>query len=159
MKKTVSKITAIIISAIMLLTLASCGGKTAKVELNFDEICQKISESVSMPEETIELQGEDLLDYYGIESEKVAEYKAVQDACGYKDEIVLIKAVDESAAAEIESLLNEHIDYQKDSMKNYDPAQYEILGASEVTVNGVYVAMFISAEQSTMLEIYNSFIK
>ena len=157
MKKTVSKITAIMLSAIMLLTLASCGGKTANIELNFNEIYQKISESVSMPDEIIELQGEDLLDYYGIESDKVAEYKAVQDACGYKDEIVIIKAADENSAADIGNLFTQHIDYQKDSMKNYDADQYEVLGSSKVIVNGSYAAMFISGSQDKMAEIFNSF--
>mgnify|MGYP003317031969 CR=1 FL=1 len=106
-----------------------------------------------------ELTADDLIDYYGIEADKVADCAAVQDACGYKDEIVIIKAVDDTSAKEIADLLNEHIEYQKESMKNYDPAQYEILGSSEVITNGVYVAMFISAEQSTMAEIFNGSFK
>ena len=155
MKKIILSITAVLMIPVM---LASCG-KSAVEAVNVKEIYQKITESVAMPEETVELAAEDLSDYYGIEADKVAEFAAVQDACGYKDEIVIVKAVDEASAAEIEALLNEHIEYQKDSMKNYDPAQYDILGSSEVVTNGVYVAMFISAEQSTMAEIYNGFFK
>lgn len=155
MKKIILSITAVLMIPVM---LASCG-KSAVEAVKVKEVYQKITESVAMPEETVELAAEDLSDYYGIEADKVAEFAAVQDACGYKDEIVIVKAVDEASAAEIEALLNEHIEYQKDSMKNYDPAQYDILGSSEVITNGVYVAMFISAEQSTMAEIYNGFFK
>lgn len=155
MKKIILSITAVLMITVM---LASCG-KSAVEAVNVKEVYQKITESIAMPEETVELAAEDLSDYYGIEADKVAEFAAVQDACGYKDEIVIVKAVDEASAAEIEALLNEHIEYQKDSMKNYDPAQYDILGSSEVVTNGVYVAMFISAEQSTMAEIYNGFFK
>ena len=60
---------------------------------------------------------------------------------------------------QIEALLHEHIEYQKDSMKDYDPDQYQILGSSEVVTNGVYTAMFISAEQSTMAEIFSGSFK
>ncbi len=155
MKKTILSVTAVLMILVM---LASCGNNAAEA-VNVKEIYQKITGSVSMPAETVELAAEDLADYYGIEADKTAEFAAVQDACGYKDEIVIIKAADEASAKEIEALLNEHIEYQKDSMKNYDPAQYSILGSSEVITNGVYVAMFISAEQSTMAEIYNGFFK
>lgn len=154
MKKDVLLITAILMIALM---LASCGKGAADVSVQ--DIYQKMAETVTMPAETVELTADDLIDYYGIEADKVAQCAAVQDACGYKDEIVMIKAVDDASAKEIEALLNEHIEYQKDSMKDYDPDQYQILGSSEVINNGVYVAMFISAEQSTMAEIFNGSFK
>ena len=153
MKKIILSITAVLM---ILFMLASCGNSAAEA-VSIKEVYQKITESVAMPEETVELIADDLVDYYGIEAENVVEFAAVQDACGYKDEIVIIKAADDTSAKEIADLLNEHIEYQKESMKNYDPAQYEILGSSEVITNGVYVAMFISAQQSTMAEIFNGF--
>lgn len=155
MKKFILSVTAALMIPVM---LASCGKSTVEA-VNIKDVYQKITENVSMPDETIELAKEDLSDYYGIEADKVTEFAAVQDACGYKDEIVIVKAADDTSAKEIEALLNDHIEYQKDSMKNYDAAQYDILTSSEVITNGVYVAMFISAEQSEMAEIYNGFFK
>ena len=155
MKKYILPVTAVLV---LLAMLASCGKGTAE-NANIKEVYLKITESVSMPKETVELNVNDLTDYYGIKAEKVVEFAAVQDTCGYKDEIVIIKAADDASAKEIEALLNEHIEYQRDSMRNYDPSQYDILTSSEVITRGVYVAMFISAEQSTMSEIYNGFFK
>ena len=155
MKKNILSVTAVLTALVM---FASCS-KNAVASVNFNEIYQKITQSVAMPEETFELSAEDLADYYGIEADKVAEFAAVQDACGYKDEIVIIKAADDASAKEIETLLNGHIEYQRDSMKNYDLAQYDILVSSRVITNGVYVAMFISAGQDTMAEIFNGFFK
>lgn len=155
MKKLILSVTAVLMIPVM---LASCGKSTVEA-VNIKDVYQKITENVSMPDETIELAKEDLSDYYGIEADKVTEFAAVQDACGYKDEIVIVKAADDTSAKEIEALLNDHIEYQKDSMKNYDAAQYDILTSSEVITNGVYVAMFISAEQAEMAEIYNGFFK
>ena len=155
MKRIILPITAVLMSLIM---LASCGS-TETQTVNVKDVYLKIAESAAMPEETVELAVADLEDYYGIKADTVAEFAAVQDACGYKDEIVIIKAVDDASAKEIAAMLNDHIEYQKDSMKNYDPAQYDILGSSKVVTNGVYAAMFISAEQSTMAEIFNGFFK
>ncbi len=155
MKKSILSVISVLTVLVM---LASCGSSTATA-VNVKEVYQEITESVAMPEETVELAVADLEDYYGVTPDKVAEFAAVQDACGYKDEIVIIKAVDEASAKDIEALLYDHIEYQKDSMRNYDPAQYDILGASKVIVNGVYVAMFISAEQNAMADIYNGFFK
>lgn len=153
MKKITLSITAVLTALVL---LASCG-KTAVAAVGVQEIYQKITESVAMPEETLELVADDLSDYYGIDPAKVAEFAAVQDACGYKDEIVIVKAVDEAAAGEIAALLSGHIEYQKESMRSYDAAQYDILCSSRVITNGNYTAMFISAAQRTMEEIFQSF--
>lgn len=155
MKKIILSITAVLMIPVL---LASCG-KSGVKSVDINDVYKKITESVAMPEETVELSSDDLTDYYGIEADKVEEFCAVQDACGYKDEIVIIKAKDDASAKEISDLLNDHIEYQKDSMKNYDPAQYEILGSSKVIVNDIYVAMFISAEQSKMAETFNGFFE
>lgn len=155
MKKTIITVTAVLMILVM---LTSCGNSTDG-SADVQEIYGKITESVTMPEVSVELDADDLADYYGIEADKVAEYAAVQDALGYKTEIVIIRAADAASAEEIEVLFGDYIEYQKNCMRNYDPLQYEILGSSEVIRNGVYVAMFISSEQSTMAEIFSGFFR
>ncbi len=150
-----------IISAVLVIAVvfafAACGKKANEPIAAIADIYKEITQTISMDYEKFELSADDMLDYYGIEGKKISELVAVQDACGYKDEIVMIKAVDEAAAQEIATLLGDHIDYQKESMQNYDAAQFEILGKSKVDVKGQYVAMFISSSQDKMLEIYNSY--
>lgn len=153
------KIFAIVLSLIMALSLASCGDAAPECTASLGDIYAKITESIDMPYEKLELSADDLLDYYGIDGSKFTEVVAVQDACGYKDEIVMLKAADEAAAAEAVTALNEHIEYQKETMKNYDPAQYEILTSSKVEAEGLWVAMFISGSQDEMTEIYYTFFK
>ncbi len=154
------KITVSVVSIILaLMMLAACGKDAAKADVDVKTVYQKISESIDLPAEKLEYVSGDLLDYYGIDESKVADFAGMQDACGYKDEVVIIKAVDEKAAEEIQTLLNDHIAYQSDSMRNYDAEQFKILGTSTVNVNGVYVAMFISANQAEMIDIFNSFFE
>ena len=155
MKKALISITSVLMA---LMLLASCG-KAPAAELNIGEVYQKVTDGIAMPAETVELSADDLIDYYGIEAEKVADFKAVQDACGYKDEIVILKAKNEDGAKEAEAMLKEHIEYQMEEMRDYDAEQYKVLESSMVCTNGLYVAMFISAEQSEMEEIFNSFFK
>ena len=157
MKKAIVLTSAILLTALAALLLVSCGPEKSAPDFSTADVLTKIAENVSLPEETITLGAGDLLDYYGVAAEKIAEVTAVQDACGYKDEIVIVKAVDEAAAGEIAALLSGHIEYQKESMRSYDAAQYDILCSSRVITNGNYTAMFISAAQRTMEEIFQSF--
>lgn len=158
------KIASLLIVIAMLFAFASCGDSetpVAPIEINCTDslgnIYQKIAEEIPMNYEKFNLTSNDMIDYYGISTDKIAEMIAVQDACGYKDEIVMIKAVNSDAAEEIADLLGQHIAYQKDSMKDYDAAQYQILEKSAVDIKGEYVAMFISSSQNRMLEIYDSY--
>lgn len=155
MKKLITLICSVVLCAAL---LTACG-KAPAADVDVQAVYDKIASSASLPAETVELTANDLLDYYGIAPESVAACVAVQDACGYKDEIVIIKAVDEKTADEIHDLLEEHISYQTDSMRNYDAEQYAILGSSKVVEKGCYTAMFISAEQDEMNDIFNSFFE
>ncbi len=152
------KIISLTLVFVLALAFASCGKKEPECITSLDKIYNKIAETVSMDYEKIELTKDDMLDYYGIEAAKIEELTAVQDACGYKDEIVMIKAADEASAQEIASLLTEHIEYQKESMRNYDAAQFEVLNGSKVDIKGVWVAMFVSSSQDKMLERYKSYV-
>ncbi|GEM_PF-5797827 len=160
MRKTAS----IILIIAMLFAFASCGNSgepIAPVEVNCTEALEniylKISEEIPMEYEKFNLTANDMIDYYGIKANKIEEIVAVQDACGYKDEIVMIKAKNSEDAEEIADLLGQHISYQMDSMKDYDAEQYKILTSSIVDIKGEYVAMFISSSQNRMLEIYDSY--
>lgn len=160
MKKTAS----ILLILAMLFAFASCGNSgdpVPTIEINctdsLENIYLRISQEVPMEYEKFNLTANDMIDYYGIKSSKIEEVVAVQDACGYKDEIVMIKAKNSDAAEEIADLLGQHISYQMDSMREYDAEQYKILTSSIVDIKGEYVAMFISASQSRMLEIYDSY--
>lgn len=154
MKKTVTILSLVLVT---LLLLCACGREAA--DFSTAEALDKIKESVTMPAETVELGVNDLLDYYGIAAEGIEEVSAVQDACGYKDEIVILKAADEKTAEDAAAHLEDHIGYQRESMKNYDPEMYDILTQSEVIRQGKYAAMFISREQDAMEDIFESFVK
>lgn len=174
MKKLISVLTALAIATAAALTLSSCDKEPAESdqtepaqtqlqavsgEFTAADILAKIKSEFTMDFETIELYPDDMLDFYGIESEKIAELAGIQNACGYKDEIVIIKAVDENAADEIEDIFEQHIEDQKKTMKNYDPEQYQVLGSSIAEEDGVWVALFVSEDQAAMLDVYNSYVK
>lgn len=155
MKK--KKIISLLFLFVLLFAFTSCVNSREICADSLENIYKDIAEKINMDYDKIELSKDDMLDYYGIDAKIIDEFVAVQDACGYKDEIVMIKAVDTASAQEIYSALTEHIEYQKNSMRNYDAKQYDILTKSKADIKGLWVSMFISSSQDEMLEIYNSY--
>lgn len=156
------KLIAVFLIIFTLLSLTACinGEEKApeeKAEPTVEEIFNKISTSVTLPEEITELSVTDLEDYYGITSDMVSEFKAIQNASGYQDEIVIIKATSQENAVSISALLEDRIEYSKEQMRDYSPEQYQILTKSNVIVKGLFVSMFVSADSAQMDEIFNSY--
>lgn len=165
MKKILCSIMLIMISALLCLTFVSCSVNTDKPEENVSEsftlsdILDKINNSVEMSGDMMTLSADDLVDYYGIESTDVASCAVSQDMCGYLDEIIMIEAADESSVANIETALNDYLEYKKEEMKSYLPEQYNVLTKCNVNVDGLYVSLFISASAGEINEIYNGYVK
>lgn len=169
MKKIISLLIAVLITASGILVLSSCDKEaknpvelveeSVKEKVDLTEILLKIDESVEMSGDMMTLTADDLIDYYGIESSDVVSCAVSQDMCGYLDEIIMIEAVDETAAANIETALNDYLEYKKEEMRTYLPEQYEVLNNCSVNVNGLFVSLFISSSADEINEIYEGYVK
>lgn len=161
------KIISALLICVLAFSLASCGtsaenntsaedntvSMTASEFISVKDIMDKIESEGLLPEDRITLTTDNLLDYYGIESVWVVESAAVQNASGYQDEIIIINASNPSA---VRNQLKDHIEYQKEQMKNYSPEQYALLEKCDTVENGNYIALFISDNADRMTEIFNS---
>lgn len=136
----------------LLFALAACGAEPEPVSLS--EVYQTITAEVPSDFEAVTFTADDMMWLYGIDGAALEDVVAVQDESGYKIEIVMMRAADAAAAQQTATLLEQHIEVQKDSMRNYDAAQYAVLEKSKVTVKGEYVAMFISEHQDQMIQIF-----
>lgn len=162
MKKTLFSAVSVFTALVMIFSLAGCGQndgdkENTAVTVTVTDIYKKISESVTLPAEIAEYYSDYLVDEYGIDVDTIEECRVILGS--YTDEIVIIKAKNEDSVKEIAEILNEHIEDQKKVMSNYDPKQCKVLESSMVCSNGLYVAMFISADQDKMADIFNSFFK
>lgn len=157
----------------LLCAFAACGKKAEPVNteevtdaaeetaetVDLAAVLEAIAEKVEMPAESLDVPVSELKERYGIDAADVASCAIRMDASGYKDEIIMIEAVDEAAAAGIEEALNSHLEYNKKTMRTYAPDRFEILEESSVMKTGNFVSLFVSENADDMIDIYNGFIK
>lgn len=134
-------------SLLVALLLCGCGaqggdntgdkGKTELPQLNMETLYARLG----LSEESMVAVAESmLLDLYGIEQADVKQVKITQSSDGLRaDEVWLIEAVDDSAAAKIENLAKNRIQQKDDESITYSPEQNAIVKKSYLAVEGAYV--------------------
>ena len=124
-----------------------------------EKIVNEIKEKCKLSGMT-ELSKEQLFSRYGI-SEEYVMYSAVLvsgDSLS-KDEVIVIKAMDEGSACSVRDCLDKYYDSVLKESKEYLPDEYEKLEKASVVKDGIYVRLFVSDDAAKMDEIYNSYEK
>lgn len=162
------KLLAVISAALIVLSFAACNkaenndttesaATSAQASVATADIMNEIRNGGYLPESNMELTTNDMLDYYGIEASEIKQCSVVLNSSGWQDELIIIEAVDSAAADSIKTLLNNHIQNQCDSMRDYDAKMYDIVSKCSVVTNGNYIALFISADYEALNGIFNSY--
>jgi hypothetical protein len=115
-----------------------------------------ITQRVALPE-MVALTDNRRLDVLGIAPEDCRQ--AMTLLCGDSvraDEIWLIEAADETAAAKIEKLAQQRVADRLEQLKDYLPDQYAVVRNAKIKVTGRCVALFISPEADTMVEVFRA---
>lgn len=165
MKRTVS----VLIMLTIILTLSACGNgaekdgstekettQTEEAEVDVQTIMDEIKKAGYFPKDYVTLQKADLLDYYGLSADIVKQCAVIQNTSGYQDEIIIIKSYNDSSAEVVSDLLDSYLRDKTDEMRDYDATQYAILQKCAVSIQGEYVALFISEHQKEMNKIFDA---
>ena len=159
------KIVSILIALLIACSFAACSGgsdnetpdnNNAAVEVDLAAVKAQMIQELS-PADYIEIQAEALLNLYGIAAEDIesaACYTTMDGA--FPEEVVMIKAKDADALKKIEEKMNNRIAEVKVQSQSYDAENYAIAQKSEVQKNGNYIAMFLSPDYDSLVEIFNS---
>ena len=100
-----------------------------------------------------------LLNLYGIEGAWVAQSASFATMSGtFPDEVVLVEAVDEAAAASVAQCLQSRLDEVLVQSKSYDADNYAAAQACQVRCDGLYVSLLLSPKQAEMTEICQRFL-
>ena len=152
----------IIALAAMLLccsALAGCGGNTSvsdSVKLTPAEKTQKVLDNVTHPE-LVEVTGDRLSAYYGIEDGKVTEFSAYICGSGaMPDEFGVFIVADESAAAELAASLNDRVEKQRSTFADYTPDEMYKFDDCFVNTNGTTVSYAVCVDNSFALETFGN---
>lgn len=118
----------------------------------------EISEAVELPSMN-EFNEQLLLRYYGITPDMVSDYAGGMDNSGVgQDEILLVKASDESQVEALRNALQTRYDQKLNEQANYNPEEAEKIRGCEVRVSGLYVTLIISNDAAQITEIVDSAI-
>ena len=107
----------------------------------------------------VELNDNLLMRYYGLSADAVSDYAGGVDSSGVgQDEIVLMKAADESQVDTVVQALQTRYDSKLSQQENYNPDEAEKIRNCSVETNGLYVTLIISNDASTITDIVNGSI-
>ena len=152
----------VLLACVALLSLCACGGQSEQpakklVNVSVQAVMDDMLAQVEIQDPLILTEG-DMLDFFGIKREDMAEFAAVTCANGISaQEIVLVKAVDEKNAEQVEEKLENRLENRKAEFENYLPDQYDILTECEVEQDDVYVCMILHPEHEKLEELYDSY--
>lgn len=147
------KIFAIVLACVLVLGLAACGGAAPKT-MDIDAVKTQIMEEVK-PVDPLDLPAERLAELYNIPAEDVKKSACFITMGGsFPDEVVIVEAVDAAAADRIEAKLQQRLADVTNQAQNYDADQLALLKKCKVQKIGNYLALFISAENAAMQEIF-----
>ena len=106
----------------------------------------------------IEVPAENLTNVYGIDAAQVVSAAAFNAMTGgaFPEEVVMVQAVDEAAAADMAAKLEGRLTTIADQAASYDPASLELAENCDVVTCGVYVGMFFSNHYDAMVSAFQS---
>jgi len=110
--------------------------------------------------DSLPLETEALERLYGIDTAGVKQSAGFVTMSGtFPHEVIMIEAVDNKAADEIVSKLqNRHSEVMVQS-KSYDAKNYALALECKVVKDGNFISMFLSPDHKKITEVYNEYIK
>lgn len=178
----------LLIALLMILTVAAAGcGKTEKSAVQTDTAVEDVQESSNEDSiekssgdasssvdlsavkaaiisgagvtDPIDVASDRLVNLYGIEESQIKQAAAfITIGAVFPDEIVMIEAVDDAAAAQIEAALSNRLAEVKEQSKSYDPESYALALECTVDKNGLFVSMFLAPGHAKMKSIYGEYV-
>lgn len=142
----------IIVTAALLIlcVFAACNTKT--VDLN--AVMDDINGSYALGDLKVIEDTDGLHRYFQIDADSVKQFAAEISSSAKKySEVILIEAVDQSAADTIKTQLETHLNAQLGNAKSYDAEQVAMLEACKVEENGNFVYLVIGDNHEGIEEV------
>ena len=154
----IRRILGLFMALMMVASLCACAGGTKDVDLA--DALKSINKEFSISEDSmIMIEDTDTLElYYNVSAADVKQFAAETTMNSSSDvtEIVLIEAVDETAAKNVCDALTVRYNAQRDLCSSYSPELLAVVEKSAVTQNGNYVSLIIIDNYDDVAGHYNS---
>ena len=117
---------------------------------------EKVKAQVDLPEEMSDFSAKRLERVLGITEDEIEEFAGGVCTDGVKqDQIIYVKAKDESNVADIQEKLQNNLDSIHNVIEKYDPKQKANIENAKVETNGLYVSLVISPDAEAIKSIFS----
>lgn len=161
----------------MLLALAACGGGDQEPDTTNEPAQTETQEPANEPAADVDLEAlkaqmlsdagitdyidvpaENLSSVYGIDAAQVVSAAAFNAMTGgaFPEEVVMVQAADEAAAADVAAKLEAKLDAIAQQAASYDPDSLELAENCDVVIDGVYVGLFFTQHYDAMVSAFQS---
>jgi len=152
------------LALVLALSLGACtepnngddGSDPTPLVLDVQGVYEKMTQAAQLPE-MMELDADQLLDFYGIKAEYVK--KAVVVVCKNSlrvDEIWVIEAADSAAAQEVEKKAKDRIAYRDEETVSYSPEQNAVVKKAQILRQGNYIALIVSPDVEALAQAFRA---
>lgn len=154
MKKNVFALTVIMVIILALLTGCSSKDTTSK-EPSIDEIDQNINDDVDISN-MVESDSDKLEKLYDIDIDKVDNFKLYTAKTNIEaNELLILKVKNEEDIGDIKEDINDRIESQTNSFKDYLPDEYFLIEKHVLKSNGNYIIFIISEEAEKIESLFD----
>lgn len=161
MKRTVIVLAAVL-AAVMLLCSCSSGGSSSSGAdssqsggKTLTDVWSAVKNEVIFSDFNEFTEVKKLKRYYGITEDMVDEFAGGINGSGVnQEEVVLIKAKDDSTASQIKEKLDARFQSKLNQSKNYNAEQAKMIEGCKVDQNGLYVTMIVSDNVDKITKIF-----
>lgn len=174
--KRFATLTAVLLSLVLVLSLAACGGEETTETTETDPATQTETQEPAGTDtdttgavdlaalrekmvadyqltDVLEVETAALETAYGISADLVKSSASFNAASGaaFPQEIVMVEAADENAAAQVAEKLTNRLSSIAEQAASYDPDSLALAEKCTVVTDGVYVGMFFSTNYDGMV--------
>lgn len=148
----------IILAAVLVLCTALCACSSgAESKKSLSEVWTKITNEVKFEDFNTFDAPKKLQRNYGITEDMMAEYAGGVNGSGVnQEEVVLVKAKDESSAKQIKDKLDTRFQSKLSQNKNYNAEQAKMIEGCKVEQSGLYISMIVSDNAEAITKIYKT---
>ncbi len=161
MKKFFS-VVSLMLSILFMFTLTACGENAAKEVVLTDALDSINSKFSISADDMLLIEDKDTLElYYNIAPADVKQFAAETTLNSATDitEVILVEAVDESAAKRVYDALDVRYNSQRDLCASYSAELLAVINKCSVEQNGNYVCLIMSDDFDNILAHYNLLFK
>ena len=152
------KYTIIVLTLTLLLSLAACGEKESSRELEASALAGSLLKSGAFSVSLDELPASKAASFYGVDKDSVADALLYHAAGTSKEQIVLIKAVDEAAAGTMLNTLKGLVSQWIEADRDYAPEEVPKLEKAVLRQSGAWVVLVVANDPDAAAKLVGEYI-